>query len=319
MELDNLDMKILAYLDNNARTPNTVIAKRLKVNKNVVNYRIRNMEKSELIQGYHTLINSYKLGYQGYRLYVKFQYLTPEKEREILNYFVNEKNTWLVGQSKGSWDLAVLFWVKNQTQLVDTIQKFMDIYRVHIFNHLLVVYYGIGHYRYPFTKKYLKNKSNFNYLTLGKEVKTDAVDHKLLRFLSTNARASFIQIAKKLKLSPGAVRYRMKNLIQNKIISGFRATIDSKKLGYSLYKININVDDRSIISKIYKFAKEHDNIFYMNNSLGYRDAEVEVQARDSRQFSVVLDELLKEFSGKIKNYDFFVVDKFSKSQYMPDL
>ena len=91
--IDSLDLKILAELDNDARIPNTRIAKKLRVNKNVVNYRINNLEKTGIIKGYYTIIDAYKLEYQGYRLYLKFQYADPIKEEEIMTHFVKLKNT----------------------------------------------------------------------------------------------------------------------------------------------------------------------------------------------------------------------------------
>ena len=317
MELDGLDEKILAYLDNNARTQSTKIAKKLMVNKNVVNYRIKNMEESGLITGYHTLINSYRLGYQAYRLYLRFQYTDPKKEQEIEEYFIRQKNTWLIGRLKGSWHLFVLFWVKEQKEIVALVNDFIKQHRQYIDDYRLVIYYCIGHYRYPFTKKYLKEKSNFNYLTLADEIPIDETDKKLLDFLSTNARAPLLQIAKKLNLSHGAVRYRMKNLIKNGIIAGFRPTFDAKKLGYLLYKLDINVKDGTVIDKIYSFAREHNDIFYINNTLGYADVEIETQVTDSKQFFTILRELTEKFSGQIRNYSFFVVEEFIKTKYMP--
>ncbi len=319
MNLDNLDEKILAYLDNNARTPSTIIAKKLRVNKNVINYRIKNMEESGIIRGYHTLINSYKLGYQAYRLYLRFQYTDPKKEDEIKEHFVKCNNTWLISYLRGNWGFLVLFWVKNPAEIVAIMHEFMHKYRQYVDDYCLVLYYGIGHYRYPFTKKHLKEKSNFNYFTLSEEVPIDKIDKKILNFLSTNGRASLLQIARELRLSHGAIRYRMKALVKKGIIAGFRPVIDTKKIGYLLYKLDINVKDGHTIDKIYSFAKEHEYIFYINNSLGYADVEIEAQVTDSKEFFSILREINEKFPGQIRNYSFFVVEEFIKTKYLPDI
>lgn len=318
MTIDKTDEKILAYLDNDARTPNTKIAKALRLNKNLVNYRIKNMEDSGLIKGYYTMIDSYLLGYQGYRFYLKFQYTDQKKEAEMMDYLVNQKNTWFVAYLRGRWDMAAILWVNEQQELVDSINSFISKYREFIEGHILVVYYGIRHYRFPFTKKYLKTKSNFDYFKIGEQVKIDNVDFKLLKFISANARASLVQIAKGLGITPGAVTYRMKQLKYKKIIRGFRPVFDTKKLGYSLYKIDINVRDGATTEQLYKFAREHDEIFYLDQTLGYADVEIEAQVNNEQQFLDLLDEIRTRFSGQIRNYSFFIVDETTKFKYIPD-
>lgn len=317
MKLDNLDEKILAELDNDARTPNTLIAKKLRTNKNVINYRIKNLEKSGIIKGYYAIIDSYKLGYQGYRLYLKFQYTNPEKEAEIMDYFVKNKNSWWVSHLKGSWDVAVISWFKNQKELVETMNDFLSKYRNFVEDHILIVYYGLGHCRLPFAKKYLKEKAKFERVSVGEVVEVDQTDLSLLRFLSSNARAPLTTIAKKLNLTPAAVAYRLKQLIKKKIILGFRPIFDIQKLGYSQYKLDINVKDTSIVEKINKFAIEHDNIFYLNWTLGYTDVELEIYVNNQKQFFDIIKQIRNKFSEHIKDYNFFIFEKITKIKYMP--
>ncbi|MDO8553895.1 MAG: winged helix-turn-helix transcriptional regulator [Candidatus Micrarchaeota archaeon] len=318
MQFDNLDEKIMAYLDNNSRISNIAISKALHVNKNVINYRIKNLEFSGVILGYYSIINFYALGYQGYRLYLKFQYTDQKKEMEIMNYFHKPKNIWLAAHVKGRWDMAILFCVRNQNELVHTINGFLAIYRDCIKEHIVTVYYGICHYRYPFTKKHLKSGSRFDYLAVGKIIQIDKLDHQLLKLISTDGRASLVKLAKNLKLSPGAVNYRLKYLMSKNILAGFRAIFDDEKLGYSLYKLDMTVDSKETMDAICLYAKEHDYIYYLNYSLGYADVEIEVRAHDQHQFFIVLNELRSVFSGKIRSYDFFIVDKISILKYMPE-
>ncbi|MFH1520733.1 MAG: winged helix-turn-helix transcriptional regulator [Candidatus Micrarchaeota archaeon] len=317
MMVDTIDEKILAELDNDARIPNTKIAGRLKINKNVVNYRIKQLENKGIIRGYYTIINAYKLGYQGYRLYLKLQYTDPLKEKEIMDYFIKKKNTWWMARIKGNWDMAILFWVNTQKEMVDTIREFFREYRDYVGDHTLVVYYGIGHYRLPFAKKYLKTNAKFEHATVGEIVKIDNIDRKLLGILSSNARGSLVEISKKLKLTPAAVRYRIKQLIKNRIILGFRPIFDISKLKYSQYKLDINLKNTSVIEKMYGFAKEHDNIFYLDQTLGYADVEFEIYVLDQQRFFDIIREIRMEFNDAIKDHRFFIFEEITKIKYMP--
>jgi DNA-binding Lrp family transcriptional regulator len=314
--IDSLDLKILAELDNDARIPNTRIAKKLRVNKNVVNYRINNLEKTGIIKGYYTIIDAYKLEYQGYRLYLKFQYADPIKEEEIMTHFVKLKNTWWIAYIKGNWDMAILFWVKNQMEMVGEMEKFFEKYRDFVEAHVLLVYYGIGHYRLPFAKKYLKGNAKFEHAMTGETVEIDITDRKLLEFLSSNARATLVEIAKELQLTPAAARYRIEQLKKKKVVLGFRPIFDIKKLGYSQYKLDINVKETAVIKKMHAFAKEHDNIFYLDQTLGYADVEFEIYVDNHEQFFDIVREIRSEFSGFIKDHRFFMFEEITKIKYL---
>ena len=68
-KLDNKDLHLLSVLDWNARMPITQIAKRVQLNKDVVRYRIKNLEEQGIIKGYYSLIDLNKLGYITFRGY----------------------------------------------------------------------------------------------------------------------------------------------------------------------------------------------------------------------------------------------------------
>ena len=57
IKLDLKDKKILRILSDNSRTPLTQIAKQVGLSRDSVEYRIKNYEKSGLIEGYRTLVN----------------------------------------------------------------------------------------------------------------------------------------------------------------------------------------------------------------------------------------------------------------------
>ena len=80
MKLDKKDLQILGILDWNARMPITQVAKKVKLNKDVVRYRIRNLEKQEIISAYYSLINISKIGYLTFRLYLDLKDVSKEIE-----------------------------------------------------------------------------------------------------------------------------------------------------------------------------------------------------------------------------------------------
>ena len=63
---------------------------------------------------------------------------------------------------------------------------------------------------------------------------------KILSLLYNNARATTVDMASIVGLTPDAVSYRIKKLTKEAFILGYTAWFDAKKLGFEYYKILIN-------------------------------------------------------------------------------
>lgn len=62
--MDDLDMRLLAAMKNDARRPFLTLAKDLEVSDATIHNRIRSLEKAGVIKGYVTILDSEKLGYK---------------------------------------------------------------------------------------------------------------------------------------------------------------------------------------------------------------------------------------------------------------
>jgi Lrp/AsnC family transcriptional regulator for asnA, asnC and gidA len=62
-DIDKLDLQILSILMKNAKIPYTEIAKKLQVSGGTIHVRMKKMEESGIVTGYHLSIHAEKLGY----------------------------------------------------------------------------------------------------------------------------------------------------------------------------------------------------------------------------------------------------------------
>src|SRR3989338_210072 len=97
----------------NARASLTALSKKVKLSKQVISYRLQQLEKKSIIEGYYAITNPYMLGLTHYRLYMKFQNLSEEKEREFIEYVQKNKRVVWVAYLEGDLDAAVAIWAKN--------------------------------------------------------------------------------------------------------------------------------------------------------------------------------------------------------------
>ena len=85
-KLDKKDKQILYQLDLDSRQSYKQIGKKSKLSREVVQYRIKQLEKKGIIRGYQTLIDVSKLGYLNCRFFIKFQKDSPEEENLVIEY-----------------------------------------------------------------------------------------------------------------------------------------------------------------------------------------------------------------------------------------
>lgn len=64
LEIDNFDRKIIATLQEDARTPVAVIAERVALSATPVSRRLRRLEERGIIAGYQPVLDLRKLGFQ---------------------------------------------------------------------------------------------------------------------------------------------------------------------------------------------------------------------------------------------------------------
>ena len=89
----------------------------------------------------------------------------------------------------------------------------------------------------------------------------DEIDKKIIDILKINARESASSIAESINLSIPATSDRIKKLEDSKIIKGYYAEIDSRKIGLNLSAlITIISESSSNYGKIIEFANQSDEI-----------------------------------------------------------
>jgi Lrp/AsnC family leucine-responsive transcriptional regulator len=70
-----------------------------------------------------------------------------------------------------------------------------------------------------------------------KDVVLDPTDRQIIRELSLNGRIPFAELGRRVSLSSPAVAERVRRLEQAGVITGYRAEIDPRALGYQLTAI----------------------------------------------------------------------------------
>lgn len=318
IKLDLKDKRLLYNLDLNSRATLNQLSKKVGTSKQVVDYRLKNLIKNKIIKQFYAVINFSKLGYTQYKLYLKFQNVNLEKEKEIIDYWTNNKCSVWVASSRGRWDLAVSVLAKNINDFGDLLNKFINHYgRLILEKDVLITQISP-----VFTKSYLvegKEKKRFTYGGKIEQYELDEIDEKILKILSTSARISILDIIKKLGLTRDIISYRMKKLSKEDIIHQYRISINLDTIGHKLYKILLRLHtltpekEKQFITYV---ASHPHGVQYLK-LIGSWDCELEFEVKDEEQLHSILLEIRNKFSEIIRDYDTLLIHQEHKLDYYP--
>ncbi|MBT3405967.1 Lrp/AsnC family transcriptional regulator [Candidatus Woesearchaeota archaeon] len=128
----------------------------------------------------------------------------------------------------------------------------------------------------------------------------DLKDRKILYQLDVNSRQTNSEIAKKVGLSKQVVGFRIKKLIEEKVISFFYSVIDISKLGFTVHKAFLRLQniDREKEKELIEFLVLHPNVVWIASCDGRFDLAFGTWAKDMD----FLDKTLTELNTKFGEY-----------------
>ena len=318
-KIDETDKKILYELDLNSRQPISQISKKIDIHENSIKYRIKKLEKLGVINNYYTVIDSVKLGYLPVKLYLKFEFTTPEIEERIINFFTQNTQTWWVASLEGRFDLAVHMLVKNFTLFSDFWDVTLEKFNNYIGAELFAQYFYLTSFEYSYlsNRNIIKKRKKFTITNDRKVIIIDDLNYRILKLIASNARINLSELAEILSLTPEAITYRIKKLEMLHIIQGYRLNINLQKIGYKNFKIDIILGDYKQRDEIIKYIENNNNLVFICKSAGVSHLELGFHLLDINHLIEIINDLKIRFPKAIKNYYYLLVSKQHKWEFMP--
>jgi Lrp/AsnC family transcriptional regulator for asnA, asnC and gidA len=321
LDLDSKDHKIIYHLFLNSRESFSAIGKKVGLPKTVVKYRIDRLVKEKIIQNFNAMIDVFKLGYTVYRLNFVFQYASPEKENEIIDYFKIYKNTWSASSAKGRYDFTTTILIKNQNEFYSFYEETLKRYRYFLKEINFSQLYEKFGYKHAtlFSESNHTDEKAYEYRFTGQTIEIDSVDYRILSILSKNSRTPSIDIAKKINITSTTVLNRIKKLIELSIIQRYSVTIDMNKLGYKTFNVNLSLRNYDKKKYIIRYLSNIPFIWEVHKAVGGCDLELSVFTLNFEHFHKLMEDIRNKFPDDITNYDYLYVTKIHKSNFLPEI
>jgi len=311
-KIDLKDRKILYELDTDSRQSFRNIGRKVGLSKDVVASRVKRLKENGIIIRFFTYYDILQLGFNFLRFYFKFQYVTPDIKKEIINHFMNDDNVNNLFSTEGSYDLGVLMMVKNISDIYPlwkkTLEKYGDYFSMQVFSaYMGELIYGHG-FLLDGIEKPIRTPLRKNW---GK-VNIDELDVKILKLLVADSRIPTVEIANKLDSNVTTINSRIKRLVKSKVILGFSVELDLDKLGYQVWKVDFYLSEYTKINQIIKYIENNPLLYCVDYTIGYADLELEINVKDISQLHDIIEDLHSKFPKIIRNYSYFRGVKFYK-------
>ncbi|MFH1307668.1 MAG: Lrp/AsnC family transcriptional regulator [archaeon] len=323
-KIDLKDKKILCQLAGNARLHATQIGKNVGLSRDVVSYRIKNLTDNGIIQGYRTVIDIKKMGYVPYHLFISLTKTTKDIEQKLIYRLSKFPFMRAVLKFAGKYDLELAFIARNMEDLdenlntiIEACSKYLQDYellsisRYHKLGAFPTSFYSDCHVPAQFEKK--------DYNGDFKQLIKDKKNIQILKTIADNGNLELYKIADKCKLSPDAVNYRMKKMIESGLITKFVPVINYSALSYNIYAILLNI--QGLIKEKEKLLlnclNEDNNILWAVKTVGKYNVLLYVCVKNADEVHNTLKNIRNTFSADIKSHETLIAYESYKYTYFP--
>lgn len=131
-------------------------------------------------------------------------------------------------------------------------------------------------------------------------VNLDKIDRRILFELERNARIPDVKLAKLTGKSKDAIRYRIKRLEEQKVITGYKTWIDMSKLGYqsgTIYMTLLNLPDKK--KKLIDFIMNNPRTYWIGVAEGVWNIGMSPYFKSNEELFKIKHELMAKFGSII--------------------
>ena len=126
----------------------------------------------------------------------------------------------------------------------------------------------------------------------------DHIDRQILDLLLQDANTSYVEIAKKVHVSPGTVHVRMKNLKSEGVVQGATLEVDFQKLGFNMVAfLGIYLDRSSLYAEVLLKLQKIPEIVSVHYITGPYNVFAQIICKDSEDLHDILHNQIQEIKG----------------------
>ncbi|MCU0235838.1 MAG: Lrp/AsnC family transcriptional regulator, partial [Acidobacteria bacterium] len=298
--VDDTDLALLEELSLNGRESLTKLAEKLGLSKQRLGYRLRGLQRRGVLSGFFAIPNIFRLGFDHFRIFVKFQHLNEAREQELLDHLVTRSEVSWLTQLDGDFDLEFVIWAQGvpafESAYDDILGQFGSLFQERYFSLATRIeffpwrFLAAGDMGAPIV---LENQ--------GGALAIDPIDRRLLAELSRNGRLSLAALASRCRVLPATAALRLRALRRSGAIAGFGAKIDHELLGWTYRKVFLQLENPSgdALGRLHSWLRLQPEVIFLVKTIGAYDLEVELMTRSGADFFAFKRRLRTTFAADL--------------------
>jgi len=329
MNIDLKDIKILAILSQNSRLNYSQIGKKVQLSGDSVKARIDKLQESGVLKAFKVNIDYSSFGFIEYDIYFRLKNYDQKELKLIIDYLTNDDNVTWIATCFGKYDLRISIIVRESRDINLFIESFEKEFSKYFVDYLVVNV--VEKYKME-QNKIISDLFNINPKTISslyenrviskkvqnEKIILDEVNREILKQLNKMPNNSLIEIAKKLKMTPEAIKYRINEMKKRGIIKSFSITIDGNKLNkiWAVFLFKLNSGN---MKKFEKFIQSSQNISAFVKLLGNWNFSISVFANNVQEIHNVLMSFRNNFPDLIRDYEMILLFETYKYPQIPKI
>ncbi len=322
VKIDLKDKRILSELDMDARMPMTILAKKVGLSRQVVEYRIKRLKRENVIFGSKAIFDSVVTGFKWYRVAFRLLNVKKEEKEELIRYLKNHKHICWLGEVGGNWDLVMNFICSDNFQFNNIFEELITKYGKLIRDYEILIYINLHDLErgYIIKKENKQRKEFYHEMKVNPEVKLDNLDNNIIIELSKNADITNIELANKLEVTGNTIKNRINEMKKNKLLLGFRLFINPVVFGYKSHMLFLEITrlDLEKEKQLYTYLKTIPNITFIVKHIGKWRIGMEIETKDGQEFQDIFVDIRGKFSEIITDFESFPLFRDHAINYFPE-
>jgi Lrp/AsnC family transcriptional regulator, regulator for asnA, asnC and gidA len=143
----------------------------------------------------------------------------------------------------------------------------------------------------------------------------DALDEKILKLITKNARIPFLEVARECGVSGAAIHQRVQRLLNIGVVSGSEFLINPQKLGYNTCAyMGIYLDKATLHTKVVQELAKIPEIIECHYITGQYAIFIKVQTKTNKHLKKLIDEEIQAIEGISRTETFISLEMEFKRQ-----
>jgi len=315
VKIDEKDRKILYELSRNSRQPIQVIARHVHLSRDGTAYRIQRLEQSGVLQGYKTLVDVAKFGYNSYHLFMR---LHEPLRQEVIQKLIAHHHIRAILKFSGvyDWELAVIAksfdeFMKVRREILTFLNgKVQDMSAIMITAPIVARTFPLRFFPH---QKDERVRSDTEY-------SLDRKDTKILEIIANKANSSLLEIAAKTGGSADTVAYRLKRLRASGIIQKHMIGVNYDLLNQSMYAVLFSTKEQSAKDAAYirEVLSIDPDVLWAVQVFGSWNYLVYLCVQNTHQYQEALDRLRDQFGAQLLSFVTLLASEEFKYTYFPE-